>query len=911
MNLLSPIMRFLKKSSGMNQSSRKYPVYPMILIAIFLVLAASIAYGGYRHYLLHRERITREKYHELEAVAGMKCDQVVAWRRERLSDNLLFLENQLFTEAVARFFLHPSSASSREQIRRWLLPVSENRNFHSIVIFDEHLRERLTIGVENTPVGKMTRNQVAAAFRSGDRVVTDFHYGDAISRIHIDVIIPLVVHRGSVKSVVGMILVRVDPSHDLFPLIRSWPAPSSTAETYLVRREGDAVVFLNELRHRKGTALSLRLPLTSKGLPEVHAVLGHDGAFQGIDYRGMAVFSVIKKVPGSDWVLVAKVDADEIVAPVRLEARVVALLSVVLILLAGVSVGLIWRHERVRYYRRLYHEERAHHALSQHVERLNRLYHTQSRVSQAIVHCREQRELFGEVCRILVEDGGFRMAWIGLADGVGAPLIPAACAGHNDGYLEKVRVSTDTAPSGLGPSGRAVREGRHVVCHDIATDLSMQPWREEALKRGYRCSAAFPLFQGRDCVGTLNVYAAEADSFSGEIIRLLDEIAADVSFALVSLSTAATLSVSEKRFKQISELMTDFTYSCVRHSDECFKLDWMTGAVERITGYSPEDVCRQGCWRKLVVEEDLPIFDEKVTGLPPGTSGVCEVRIHCKDGNVRWLHSFCKCSEEEKDSAIHRLVGACRDITDRKRAENELVTLNAELEQRVQERTADLESFSYTVSHDLRAPLRAISGFCAILLDEHAGSLDSEGRRLLSAVRDNADRMKQLIDDLLSFSRVGRAEMNRFRVDMSELVRDVIDRLRADGRECVVQFSVGTLPAAIGDAAMIRQIWVNLLSNAMKFSRRRKDALVEVGAFSDTAETVYFVKDNGIGLDMEYAHKLFGIFQRFHSTNEFEGTGVGLAIVKLIVERHGGRVWAEGVPGEGATFYFTLPEEGS
>jgi len=254
-----------------------------------------------------------------------------------------------------------------------------------------------------------------------------------------------------------------------------------------------------------------------------------------------------------------------------------------------------------------------------------------------------------------------------------------------------------------------------------------------------------------------------------------------------------------------------------------------------------------------------------------------------------------------------RIIGACRDISDRKRVENDLLALNTELERRVAERTADLESFSYTVSHDLRAPLRAIRGFSEILLKEHEFSLDAEGRRLLNVINDNADRMKQLIDDLLSFCRVGREEIKRFQVDMASLVRDVIDTLRGDMAGSEIEFHVGTLPGAVADIAMIRQVWVNLLSNAMKFTLPKEAGFIEVGSFSGGDETVYFVKDTGVGFDMEYAHKLFGIFQRLHSSGEFEGTGIGLSIVQRIVTRHGGRVWAEGKPGEGATFYFSLP----
>jgi PAS domain S-box-containing protein len=260
------------------------------------------------------------------------------------------------------------------------------------------------------------------------------------------------------------------------------------------------------------------------------------------------------------------------------------------------------------------------------------------------------------------------------------------------------------------------------------------------------------------------------------------------------------------------------------------------------------------------------------------------------------------------------VFAAARDVTERLRAEQALQELNRELEQRVRERTAaleeanrELESFSYSVSHDLRTPLRAVDGFSKMLLTDYADRLDEEGRRLLQVVRDNSEKMGELIADILNFSRTGRAEMKTQPVDMKSLAREAWDEVREleSGRE--FDFRLEPLPPAIGDRNLLRQVLVNLVSNAVKFTRGRPLAVIEVGGRVEGAENLYWVKDNGVGFDMHYVERLFGVFQRLHSTEQFEGTGVGLAIVKRIVQRHGGRIWAEGSPGGGAIFRFTLP----
>ena len=230
----------------------------------------------------------------------------------------------------------------------------------------------------------------------------------------------------------------------------------------------------------------------------------------------------------------------------------------------------------------------------------------------------------------------------------------------------------------------------------------------------------------------------------------------------------------------------------------------------------------------------------------------------------------------------------------------------AELEAKVHERTAELESFSYSVSHDLRAPLRAIDGYARMLEEDYAGQLDAEAQRLIGVVRANARRMGQLIDDLLAFSRLSRQQPARARLDMSALACEVGHDLRGN-RPATIE--VAPLPPAQADAALLRQVWTNLIGNALKYSAKKAEARVDIGAREDAGETVYWVRDNGAGFDMRYAQKLFGVFQRLHRADEFEGTGVGLAIVQRIVARHGGRVWAEGEPGAGACFYFSLPKE--
>lgn len=222
----------------------------------------------------------------------------------------------------------------------------------------------------------------------------------------------------------------------------------------------------------------------------------------------------------------------------------------------------------------------------------------------------------------------------------------------------------------------------------------------------------------------------------------------------------------------------------------------------------------------------------------------------------------------------------------------------------------ELESFSYSISHDLKAPLRAIQGFSRMLLDEHTARLDPEGLRLLQVIVDNTQLMDKLTDDLLALSRMSQHQMRKFTCDLAAMTKGVFHQIQSREPERDLQVSIGELPQALCDSALIHQVMTNLLDNAVKYTRGRKTVKIEVGGRCEGNENIYYVKDNGVGFNMDYAHKLFGIFQRLHSGQEYEGTGVGLAIVQRIIKRHGGRVWAEGKVGAGATFYFSLPTNG-
>jgi len=361
----------------------------------------------------------------------------------------------------------------------------------------------------------------------------------------------------------------------------------------------------------------------------------------------------------------------------------------------------------------------------------------------------------------------------------------------------------------------------------------------------------------------------------------------------------AALQKSEEGFRAVAETATEAIVS----ADKRGHITYFNPGAERIFGYAARDVIgspltllmpqrfheahRQGLSRFLSTGQARVIGRtvELVGQRKEGTEFPLELSL------ASW-----------KAGGETYFTGILRDITERKRLEQEVQQRSAAFEAANKE----LEAFSYSVSHDLRAPLRAIDGFSRILLEDHIAHLPADAQRYLHAVRNNSQQMGRLIDDLLTFARLSRQPLSKQLVRPTDLVRQCVDELHAEEQDRRVKIAIGDLPACQADPALLKQVWLNLISNALKYTRKQEMAVIAVGCQEQDSATAYFVRDNGVGFDMRYADKLFGVFQRLHRAEEYAGTGVGLAIVQRIIHRHGGRVWAEAAVNHGATFYFTL-----
>lgn len=373
---------------------------------------------------------------------------------------------------------------------------------------------------------------------------------------------------------------------------------------------------------------------------------------------------------------------------------------------------------------------------------------------------------------------------------------------------------------------------------------------------------------------------------------------------------------SELRFRTVARLSSDFAYSCVRTGAGDCVVDWITDAFYALTGFTEAELREHGNWLFVAHPEDRAVAGEPLRRLQPGEADAREFRIVTRDGRIRWFVNRMECETEPETPGGLRFFGAVRDVSERRRAEDEMRRSNADLERRVRQRTAqlqtlnkELEAFAYSIAHDLKAPLRGIDGYSRLLLEGYASRLDADGRAFLTHIRQGVSRMGMLIEDLLAYSRLERRALQSGPVELENLARSVVAEraaeIQARGIELRLELPALTVRAADPDG--LGQALRNLLDNALKFSRDGSTSTVEIGGRPEQDRIVLWVKDNGIGFDMRFHDRIFEIFQRLHRAEDYPGTGIGLAIVRKAVQRLGGRVWAESAPGAGATFYLELP----
>lgn len=813
----------------------------LILLAALTIFTASL-------YLHTFERDGRERAgRQLESVSDLKISELRQWRKERLGDAALFYRNKYFVDAFNLYLRDPTDSDTRDRLREWLRRLRESYSYDCVFLIAED-GTALVKWPEESADDPILAASVPSASRSEGSDFQDYYLNPLDRRIYLAVLAPLRGPNGN-----GVLALRINPELYLDPYIQRWPGDSRTAETLLVRREGEAVLFLNSLRHRTDTALMLRQPiLPDSDLPAIRAVLGHTGPFIGRDYRGTPVLSYLSRVPDSPWFLVTKMDLAEVDGNVR-DRRLILTFLVFALLGAEISgVVATTRRWRIR-------------ALEKEADAARAVQESEERLRLALAAADQgMYDLNVQTGETVVNDEYARMLG----------YDPATFRETNEAWIERLH------PEDREPVAAVYRKY-------IAGEIPVYKveFRQRTAEGGWK----WILSLGK---------VVELDG-QGRPLRMLGTHT-DIT---TRKNAEEALRLSEERFRNT---LDDMMEGC-----QILSFDWrylyLNDTAVRYGRASREELIGRTLFECYPGVETTELYGVLASCMKDRKSATTESEFQFPDGLTNWFQFSVQPIPEG-------LFVLTLDIGERKRHERELLDLNLDLERKVEERTAllgaknrELEAFTYSVAHDLRAPLRGIDGFARILEEEYRGVLGAEGSRLLGVVRSGAGKLDRLITDLLEYARIGRSEPVLSPVDMGELARHALSECSDPGVLGSFEIRIRNLPSVPADPGMMERIWINLLSNAIKYSLPSKTRRIEISGSRDGDWATYSIRDRGVGFDPRYSNKLFNMFQRLHSAEDFPGSGIGLAITRKLVELHGGRIWAEGTKGEGAVFSFSLP----
>ncbi len=637
--------------------------YTYILISVFILLILIIITVGYSYYKSYERQFRSGIEEQLSAIAELKVHQIEQWRKERFDDANIFYKNKAFSNLVAQYFQNKNDLDVKTHIKSWITKLQQSLEADQVTLIDPHFNKQIIFPEDEELNKSFINKDTELKLRSGEIVFEDFYFNEKHKKIYLKVFVPILDEKQGIK-LIGILSLRIDPQQYLYPLLKEWPAPTKTAETLLIRREGNDVVFLNEQRFQKDSALNLRKrQLTDKSLPAARAVLGKKEFIEGVDYRGVPVIAYVCPVPNSPWFMITRVAISEVYAPLREWFWAVIILVVGLLIGSGTSIGLVWRQQRSKFYTERYRS-------TENIRRLNRIYLILHNINEAIVRIRKPQELFEKVCDIAVETGEFQMSWIGKTNLQTMKVDVVAFKGAAEEYLNKIDFNCEGDESLLGIAGRVVKTGIHVISNDIQNDESILSLHKESVTYGSKSFAAFPLIVSGQVWGVFKLYSQEIGFFDVDEIKLLDELAMDISFALEfkekedeRKSAAKAMINSETRYRRLFESAKD---GILILDAETGKIIDVNPFLIELLGYSKEQLIEKAIW-EIGFFKDIAANEDKFFELQQKEYVRYEdLPLETSDGrkiNVEFVSNIYLVD--------HRRVVQCniQDITERKKSE--------------------------------------------------------------------------------------------------------------------------------------------------------------------------------------------------------------------------------------------------
>ena len=992
------------------------------MLAVFTLLLVGVGSLSYRGEV---GKIADVHYQTLAAINNLKSLQIQQWRKERAAEIERAAKDSLTIKGAKDELGAPGNLDFQKELQDCLREEMQETEHRSALLFDTQANLLAANDADSEHLYDATRLAIREAIATHAPAFSNF-YRASDGEIHIDLAAPVCDRDGKALAV---LVLRHEAASYLYPLISSTLTPSDSAETLLVMRDGDEVLYLSDVRHRAGTALSLRLPLGDSTLAAAQVANGQRGIFVGKDYRGIRVICDLRSVADSPWFIESKVDEAEILAEVRAKAAVISLMVGLFILLAAVLVAFYYRGRQTRIMGNLvdaqqrkvealtqarevgerhrtillaamdgfclmdaqgriqeanaaycrmsgYSEEEllttgigdldvgqsadevaanikkifeggSAHFESRHrrkdgsdfdvdisvqrltsdvlmavfirditakkqartrIERLSMLYGALSECSKATVHSTSMAGLMPKICRIVVEQGGLKMAWIGMPDAASGRILSVASYGEGLDYLLEVEISVNPEDRmSRGPGGRAFLEGRAMWSHDFQNDLSTAPVRDAGRRFGWKSAACIPLLLRGKPVALLMLYSDTLGAFDEEVRALLMEMADNISFAFDHFAE------EDERRRMQAELLVlrkaiEQTASMIVITSPMGDIEYANPAFETITGYSSSEAIGKNPSILKSGEQGPAFYQDLWLAIKSGRVWRGEFHNRRKDGSLYWKTTSISPIVNSNGELIH-LVAIKDDTTARKMMETRLL----EALDMAEAGNRSKREFLAVMSHELRTPLNGILGAAELL---GAPLTHAEREEWVDVIVQSGQALVKLIDDILEFVSIEKLsielESKPVLIDgLVEIACKRISKAAADkGLDFDREMAPGLPQYIIGDHYRISQILFNLLDNAVKFTPHGSVVLRLASAIVDGREWLEFaVADTGLGIAPGQLASIYNAFTQVNSSihRTYEGAGLGLAIAKQLAQAMGGSIGVTSVLGQGSTFTLRLP----
>lgn len=816
------------------------------LIIFSIIVVLGITFSGYLYYLKLSKNVQEEREDDLISIAQLKIGQITSWFHEREADVRVLSQSPTFCKDVDEWIMNPSEGIPEAEINERISIVRREYHYEAIFIASVNGEILFSSGGNNEQFDEQVINAIRAISQKTDTSKFELYRSQTQDKIHLDFFAPIL---NETENVVAVLIFRVDPNNYLYPLIQTWPTPSETSETLLIREEADSVLFLNELRHMKGTALSFKLPLTLETLPEVMAVKNETGIVTGIDYRGKKVIAYIGPVPDTNWFIVSKVDREELFAQMVSRGIYVIIVSVLVISLFGFVIAYLYRNQQIKIFRQLWETEE---------EFKTTLYSIDDGVITT-----DMEGNIKQINAIAEKLTGWKEK-----DAIGKQLDEVFNI-----------VNEKTYEDIINPAIRVIKEGVIVGLANHSILISKQ-----GIETPIDDSAAPIRNDEGKIIGVVLVFRDQSQER-----KYIEEIESARKF-----SDGIVAALHESLLVLDAELNVVLANQAFYNTFNCSKID---------VADKPFFSILDGVW-------DNKLLREQLEAILPNNTRFDNFEMTYKKGDNESLRLNLNARRIKfEDQSTQFILLAIIDITEKNQLIEELVTAKEQAEESDRLKTA----FLANMSHEIRTPLNGILGFSSLVAEENLGDkqrkeyfkiVEASGQRLLSIVNDILD---------ISLIQSNQIKIRKTEFSIHEFIQELftfystLQKDKLNSIELLSEYKFDDYEMTIvTDKDRLFQIFKNLMDNAFKFTT---SGYIRFGVrpADDIAE--FYVEDSGPGIPIEKHDAIFDKFLQINSnpTRKSEGTGLGLSIAKGLVEYLGGRIGIESAAGEGACFYFTLP----